>query len=76
MSTLEANIELLSTIPEEHQEEIRSYLLLKFCRDNPYKPLSGSEILSELAGSRACYENGRGEDLEKVLDEIGVKYGI
>lgn len=76
MSTLETNLALLLTIPEERQEEIQSYLLTNFCTDNPYKPLSSSEILTELAESRACYQAGEGEDLEKVLDEIDDKYGL
>lgn len=76
MSTLEANLALLLTIPEERQEEIQSYLLTKFCTDNPYKPLSGSEILEELAESRACYQAGEGEELNKVLDEVGDRYGL
>ena len=76
MSTLEANLALLLTIPEERQEEIQSYLLTNFCADNPYKPLSSSGILAELAESRACYLADEEEDLDKVLDEIGDKYGL
>lgn len=76
MSTLEANLALILTIPEERQEEIQSYLLTNFCTDNPYKPLGSSEILEELAESRACYLAGEGEELDKVLDEIGDKYGL
>ncbi len=76
MSTLEADLELLSTIPEDRQKEIQRYLLVNFCENNPYKPLSGNEILSELAESRACYNRGEGEDFDKALDEIGAKYGL
>jgi hypothetical protein len=76
VSTLEANLELLSTIPEDHQEEIRRYLLINFCGNNPYKPLTKKEITEELAASRTCYQNGDGEDFEKALDEIGAKYGL
>ena len=76
MSTLETNLALLLTIPEERQEEIQSYLLTNFCIDNPYKPFSGSEILAELAESRGCYQAGEEEDLGEVLDEIGDKYGL
>lgn len=76
MSTMEANLTLLLTIPEERQEEIQSYLLTNFCTDNLYKPLSGSGILAELAESRACYQTGEGEDFDKVLDEIGDRYGL
>ena len=76
MSILEANLALLLTIPEESQEEIQSYLLTNFCENNPFKPLSSNEILAELAESRACYQAGAGEDLDKVLDEIGDRYGL
>ncbi len=76
MSTLEANLALLSTIPEERQAEIQRYLLMNYCKDNPFKPLSGKEILSELEQSRSCYQNGEGEDFDKALDEIGKKYGL
>jgi hypothetical protein len=76
INTLEANMKLLSTIPEERQEEIQKYLLINFCEDNPYKPLSKNEILNELAESRKCYQNGEGEDFDKAVDEIGVKYGL
>ena len=53
-----------------------STLEADFCTDNLYIPLSGSEILAELDESRACYEAGAGEELDKVLDEIGGKYGL
>ena len=76
MSTLEANLELLSTIPEKYQKEIQQFLVVNFCGENPYKPLSRNEILSELAQSRASYERGEGEDFDQAVDEIGEKYDI
>ena len=44
--------------------------------DNPYRLLGRGEILKELAESRKCYENGEGEDLDAVIDEIEMKYGL
>lgn len=76
MSTLEANLELLSTIPEELQKEIQRYLLVNFCENNPYRPLDENDILSELAESRVCCDRGEGEDFDKALDEIGARYGL
>lgn len=76
MSILEANLTLLSINPEERQNEIQSYLMMNFCGNNPYKPLSKNEILSELAESRMCFNNGEGEDFDKALDEIGAKYEL
>ena len=61
MSTLEANMALLSTIPEENQKEIQKYLLVNFCENNPYRPLGRGEIL---------------EELDAVIDEIEMKYGL
>ncbi len=75
MSTLESNIALLSTIPEEFQGAIHTYLV-NLCADNPFKPMSANEILEELAESRACYERGEFQDFDEVLDEISDKYGI
>lgn len=76
MSTMEANLALISTIPEERQEEIRTYLLMNFCTDNPFKPLSAEEIASELAQARECYEKGEGENFDDAVDEISAKYGL
>lgn len=76
MSTLDANLALLSTIPEDRQEEIKNYLLMNFFKNNPYKPLRMNEILDELDASRKCYENGEGEDFDNALEEISVKYGL
>lgn len=75
MSTLESNIALLSTIPEELQGTIHTYLV-NLCSDNPFKPMSANEILDELAESRACYERGEFQDFDEALDEISDKYGI
>lgn len=67
---------MLSTIPEEYQQETQQFLLSNFCGENPYKPLGRNKILSELVQSRACYERGEGEDFDKVIDEISAKYGF
>ena len=76
MSTKEANIALLSTIPENAQQQIFVYLTQNFCNGNPYKPKSAEEIYSELAESRACYERGEYEDFDDALDDISKKYGL
>jgi len=67
---------LISTIPEECQEEIRTYLLRNFCTNNPFKPLSAKEIEAELSQARECYEKGEGEDSDDVVDEISAKHGL
>lgn len=76
MSTKEVNIALLSTIPEDAQQQILVYLTQNFCKGNPFKPKSAEEIYSELAESRACYEQGEYEDFDDALDDINKKYGL
>lgn len=76
MSTKEANIALLSTIPEDAQQQIFVYLTHNFCNGNPFKPKSAEDIYSDLAESRACYERGEYEDFDDALDDISKKYGL
>lgn len=76
MNSKEVNIALLSTIPEDAQQQILVYLTQNFCKGNPFKQKSAEEIYSELAESRACYEQGEYEDFDDALDDINKKYGL
>lgn len=76
MSTREANIALLSTIPENVQQQIYIYLTNNFCNENPFKPLTADEIYSDLAKSRESYGRGEYEDFDDALDEISKKYDL
>lgn len=76
MNIREANMALLSTIPDTCQEQIHEYLIQNFCEDNPFKPMSKQEIYAELAEARACYERGEYQDFDEALDEISEEYGL
>lgn len=76
MSTREANIVILSILPEDVQQQIYVYLTQNFCNGNPFEPKSAEEIYSELAESRACYDRGEYEDFDAALDDISKKYGL
>ncbi|MBQ0058604.1 MAG: hypothetical protein KBS83_01400 [Lachnospiraceae bacterium] len=76
MTAKEANIALLSTIPENVQQQIFEYLVKNYCTENPFRPKSAEEIYSELAESRACYERGEYEDFDEALNDICRRYGI
>ena len=76
MSTKEANIELISTLPDSDQEKIFVYLSENFCGDSPYKPMSKQEIYRELAEARECYTKGDYQDFDEALDDISRKYGL
>lgn len=76
MSTKEANIALLSTIPEDAQKQIFICLTNNFCDGNPFKPKSADEIYADLAESRECYAHGEYQDFDEAIDEISKKYGL
>ena len=76
MSTLEANIALLNTIPEEYQADIRKYLVLNYTQNNPFAPMDSNQILSTLEEARNCDKRGDGKDFDEALDEICVKYDL
>lgn len=76
MSMKEANIALLSMIPESEQKEINDYLLKHCGKNSPFRPMSAEEIAAELTESRECYERGDYADFEEALDKISAKYGL
>ena len=76
MSIREANIALLSTIPEDAQKQIFDYLMQNFCEGNPFKAKSANEIYYDLEKSRICYEEGDYEDFDDALDDISKRYGL
>ena len=45
-------------------------------QESKLKPKSAEEIYSELAKSRAFYEQGRYEDFDEALEEISKKYDL
>lgn len=71
----EANIALLSAIPEDAQHEIHKYLS-GYCEDNPFKCLSRTDILDELKKSRENYEKGEYKDFDQALNDISKKYDL
>ncbi len=76
MSIKEANIELISVLPDEDQERVFKFLRDIFSDDNPFKPMSKKEILADLAKSRQCYDNGDYQDFDEALEEISQEYEL
>ncbi len=76
VSTLEANMAILATLPEEKQQEVYTYLVMQCSSNNPFKPVSKEEIYAELEESRACFERGEYMDFDDAIDEIRSKYGL
>lgn len=75
-TTLEANIAMLATFPEEKQREIYTYLVMQCGNDNPFRPVGREEIYAELEESRSCFERGEYKDFGEAIDEIRIKYGL
>ena len=76
MSTREANIELISILPETEQERIFRFLQGIFSEENPYKPMSRKDILADLAESRECYAREEYQDFDEAINEISEKYDL
>ncbi len=75
MSTSVKHIASLSAIPENEQKTLHEHSASHY-DNNPFKPRSTDEVLSELAESRACYDRGEYKDMDDALDEISKKYGL
>lgn len=76
MSILEANIALISALPEADQEKVFLYLSENYFENNPYRPMSAKDISEELAEARRCFDNGDFQDFDAAIDEISLKYDL
>ena len=77
MSTLEATVSMLETLPEEDLMAINGIVRRFVVKEsNPYRPLSKEETLEKLAKSRKHAEEGRLTDARQAVEEIRQKHGI
>lgn len=76
MSTKDINIALLSSLPEEAQEDIFVYLVNNYCSNSPFARKTSDQMLDDLQKSRLCFEQGDYENYEDALNKISQKYGI
>ncbi|HCW23098.1 MAG TPA: hypothetical protein DGX96_05415 [Lachnospiraceae bacterium] len=79
MSTLEATVAMLESMPEEAKVKVFKYTQQLFMAEKPASPftkLSAEEIYSDLAESRQQIENGQGINADVAMDEMGKRHGF
>ena len=79
MSTLEATVSMLESMPEEAQEkvyEFTHYLFAASKSNSPFSPLTMEDILTDLQISRNQIENGEAVNMKSALKEMGRQHGF
>lgn len=77
MSTLEATVSMLETLPEEDLIAINGIVRRFVVKEsNPYRPLSKQETLEKLAVSRRHAKEGKVTEARQAVGEIRKKHGL
>ncbi len=79
MSTLEATISMLESMPEEARRKVFEYTQKLFVSPkpaSPFEPVGSEQILSGLEESRRQFAQGMGREAREALDEMGRKHGF
>ena len=79
MSTLEATMSMLESMPEEARVKVFIYTQNLFTSNkpaNPFVPLTEEKVLSDLSVSRKQAENGEVLNMRKALIEMGKQHGF
>jgi|GEM_PF-614411 len=79
MSTIEATLSMLETMPEEARVLVFNYTKALFTSEkpaNPFTPVTTRQILSDLEESRTEIAEGKGMDMKEALNEMGRRHGF
>lgn len=79
MSTLEATVSMLETLPEEEINaiyEVTKRFFINRTGNNPFQPKTEDEIIQELDIARGDAEAGMVTDAKEVSSELREKYGL
>ncbi len=79
MSTLDATVAMLETMPEDAKIKVMEFTQRLFTSRkpaNPFVPVSQEQILSALAESRQQISDGKGLDMEDALNRMGKQHGF
>ena len=79
MSTIDATISMLETMPEEARLMVFKYTQSLFTAPkpaNPFMPKTKKDIRDDLAESREQTAEGKGVDMKTALQEIGARHGF
>ena len=79
MSTLEATVSMLESMPEDARTLVYQYtrtLFTSYKPANPFVPVSMDQVLSDLEESRNQQKDGLCVDMKDALDEMGKRHGF
>ena len=79
MSTLEATMSMLESMPEEARVLVFKYTRSLFTSEkpaNPFVPKKSEDIFSDLSESRKEISEGKGIDMKQGLEEMGALHGF
>ena len=73
MSTLEATLSMLETMPEEARRKVYEYTKTLYatpCSANPYTPMTEDQILADLTHASIEFDEGKGLDAKDTIQGI------
>lgn len=79
MTTIDATVSMLESMPEEARLMVFNYTQSLFTAPkpaNPFTPKSKKDILEDLAESRKQITEGKGVDMKQALQEMGANHGF
>lgn len=79
MSTLEATVSMLETLPEDELKtiyEVTRRFFVNRTSANPFQPLSEEQIVAELDIAREHAKQGMYSDAKDVSRELRAQYGL
>lgn len=79
MSTLEATVSMLETLPESELLAIHDMtrrFFIKHTAQNPLEPMTEQQMLEKLEVSRKHAEEGKMMDADVAISRIREKYGL
>lgn len=79
MTTIDATLSMLESMPEEARLLVYQYTKQLFTARkpaNPFTPVDAEQILADLQESRRQFAEGQGAEIEEALREMGKKHGF
>lgn len=79
MSTLEATMSMLESMPEEARILVFKYTQALFNAPkpaSPFAPVTAEQVMKDLAESRLQIENGEGRNMQSAMTELGKQHGF
>ena len=79
MSTLDATVSMLESMPEDARIKVMEFTQKLFTSRkpaNPFVPVSGEQIFSDLAESCLQISDGKGLDMKDALSRMGKQHGF